>query len=80
MSGTGETSTPANSPRRDVTNLEIRKELKAAAQRTETVMRSDVVDSATDSLPVDGDRVAHELDVLEKNGFVYIVNGEVRVP
>jgi Mn-dependent DtxR family transcriptional regulator len=42
--------------------------------------RGDLVAVVSQSLSVDPDAVDEEVDRLERNGLVYIVGGEVKVP
>lgn len=65
----------------EMSNLvQIRRQIKTVVAQTDTAMRDDVIKSVAEDMDIDETRVDSELDTLEKDGFAYLVNGEVRLP
>lgn len=60
--------------------VDVRKSIVGYVEASDTASRMDVISAVSSRLDVPSGRVDSELDRLESHGFVYLVNGEVRVP
>ena len=60
--------------------IQIRRAVKEFVSSTEKPDRSDVVESISDDTEIDEETIDDEIDALEKHGFVYLVNGTVKLP
>lgn len=64
----------------ETSNGDIRIAIQQTVQSADSPQRDEVVETVATVEGVSTDRVAQQLDKAEENGFVYLVNGEVRVP
>jgi len=60
--------------------IQIRRAVKEFVSSTEKPDRSEVVESISDDTEIDEATIDDEIDALEKHGFVYLVNGTVKLP
>ena len=59
---------------------DVRRSIKDAVESTDAPQRDDVIESVADTLGVPTETVSTRLDEMEKHGFVYLVNGTVKIP
>ena len=59
--------------------IEIRATLRDAIESTDSIHRDDLVAEVADRVDCAEAAVAEELDNCEKHGFVYVVQGEVKL-
>jgi hypothetical protein len=65
-----------------VSRAEVRRTVRnvVSASDSDSVPRQDVIGVASQQQGVTPDDVDNEIDALERAGFIYIVNGEVKLP
>lgn len=64
----------------EINVVEIRRAVKDRVQSSESISRTKLVTEIASKHDTTEKSVDGELDTLEKNGFIYIVNGEVKLP
>jgi len=59
---------------------DVRVAISQYVRDTDTAMRDDVIEHVASGQGVERDRVERQLELSLKNGLLYEVNGEVRMP
>jgi len=65
-----------------ISRAEVRRTVRnvVSASDSDSVPREDVINIASQQQGVTPDDVENEIDALERAGFIYIVNGDVKLP
>jgi len=64
----------------ETSNGDIRIAIQRTVQSAERAERDEIVETVAALEGVSADRVNQQIDSAEKNGLLYLVNGEVRLP
>jgi len=64
----------------ETSNGDIRIAIQRTVQSAQSAERDEIVETVAALEGVSPDRVNQQIDSAEKNGLLYLVNGEVRLP